>query len=201
MASLTLSLTAFAIGVFVLPPSFFSPEFPRRVRYGTPELVVVPGTVPQGVTDLESAYSYVCFVIKYMRDMFEHWQTSEETLTLGVGDCEDQAVTLCAIARNLGFRTEDVRVVAGSLSLGGVLPGGHVWVEVWINRTWFILDPAFSRADGSLLYLPWDTYYEVFGAKRLLAFNDIYGTLNRDRWPEYWKWWLPEGSGERSMNS
>ena len=194
MASLTLSLTAFVIGVFALQISCSWPEVPRRVRYGTPELVVVPGTVPQGVTDLESAYSYVCFVVKSVRDMFEHWQTSEETLTLGTGDCEDQAVTLCAVIRNLGFSAEDVRVVAGSLSLGGVLPGGHVWVEVWINRTWVILDPTFSEADGSLLYLPWSTYSEIFGAKRLLAFNDVYGTLNRDRWPEYWRWWLLGGS-------
>lgn len=189
ITNLTLALTAFVTGVFALMMGCFSPEIPSRVRYGTPQLVVVPGTVPQGVTDLESAYSYVCFVIKYVRDMFEHWQTSEETLTLSAGDCEDQAVTLCAILRNLGFRAEDVRVVAGSLSLGGVLPGGHVWVEVWVNKTWVILDPAFSEADGSLLYLSWSTYSEVFGAKRLLAFNDVYGTLNRDRWPEYWKWW------------
>lgn len=191
VVGLALPLTAFIIVVSTFQISWFWPQIPRRVRYGTPELVVVPGSL-QGVTDVESAYGYVCSAIKYARDMFEHWQTFEETLTLGAGDCEDQAVTLCALIRNLGLRAEDVRVVAGSISLGGVLPGGHVWVEVWINMTWVILDPAFSQAAEELLYMPWSTYSETFGAERLLAFNDVYGTLNRDRWPEYWKWWLPE---------
>ena len=56
--------------------------------------------------------------IEYMSDeeqrgVDDYWQTSEETLSLGTGDCEDFAILLCSLLRAYGIDAEQVYVTLG----------------------------------------------------------------------------------------
>jgi len=69
---------------------------------------------------------YQSDIVKYGGD---HWQLPRETLTLGVGDCEDQAILLASMLRACGYESDGVYV------LYGMVPDhetegleGHAWV-------------------------------------------------------------------------
>ena len=56
--------------------------------------------------------------IEYMSDeeqrgVDDYWQTPEETLSLGTGDCEDFAILLCSLLRAYGIDAEQVYVTLG----------------------------------------------------------------------------------------
>jgi hypothetical protein len=67
----------------------------------------------------------VISTVKYVPDqtvwnMPEYWQTAEETLALGTGDCEDGAVLLYVLCREAGVPASRLMLFAGS-----VIGGGH----------------------------------------------------------------------------
>lgn len=62
---------------------------------------------------------------RVVRSNDEFFQFPSETLTWGVGDCDDTAIALCALLRAYGIDAERVMVVVGEI------PGGrHCWVEL-----------------------------------------------------------------------
>jgi predicted nucleic acid-binding Zn-ribbon protein len=97
----------------------------------------------------------------------EMWQFPNETLSLGKGDCEDQAILLCSMIRcydNLAFNTDCVWITSSS--------SAHMGVQV----------PA---SDNKLVILdPAGNYYSS-NSLGSIAFNDIGAEINN--WLNYWK--------------
>jgi hypothetical protein len=63
--------------------------------------------------------------------------TASEVLARRGGDCTEQAVLLCAMARSLGIPAR----MAGGLALQGATFQFHAWAEVWAGD-WVPLDPT-----------------------------------------------------------
>jgi hypothetical protein len=54
------------------------------------------------IIQVVAAYEWVEGNIEYVLDVGDHWQSAEETLLQGYGDCEDQAILLASIVTALG---------------------------------------------------------------------------------------------------
>jgi hypothetical protein len=48
------------------------------------------------------AYELVKEEVEYLEDTDDHWQSAEETLTLGTGDCEDHSILMASLVTALG---------------------------------------------------------------------------------------------------
>jgi transglutaminase-like putative cysteine protease len=58
---------------------------------------------PYSVLQVTGAYEWVAGHIEYVTETSgDYWQSAEETLVLGSGDCEDHAILLCSIIDALG---------------------------------------------------------------------------------------------------
>ncbi len=99
-----------------------------------------------------------------------------------VSDCEEQASTLVSLLRAREIRPDKVRGVLGKVSLNGQ-PTGHVWVEIYGNGQWQVLDPTCGPYWDNLSEqlvprkgLPFDYYsdhtYPVLDT--WAYFNDVY---------------------------
>lgn len=66
--------------------------------------------LPENVTSLKSAYTWIGNNIKYRSDNDAHgcdyWQSPESTLECGTGDCDDFAILFAAFADKLGYDSE-----------------------------------------------------------------------------------------------
>lgn len=71
----------------------------------------------------------------------EKWQTAEETMRYYYGDCEDGAVLIYLLARELGI--PDWRIL---ITAGNVQGGGHCWV-------------SYRADDGQLYPIDWCYWY------------------------------------------
>jgi transglutaminase-like putative cysteine protease len=184
-ASLSLLLAA--------EPTFagtYWPEVHKNIRDGGDEYIIVPTPVPEGVT-VDTATEWVYEHIAYASDVEvwggEYWQDSLQTLSMGTGDCEDKAILLVALLRSLGVSEDNVRVVAGMVGGGPPTPEGiyypakHVWAEFYDGTQWYVLDPTLG------IEMTWAEYRDTYSAERQFAFNDIYGTAEKNIWPNYWK--------------
>ncbi len=94
--------------------------------YITPECPWVGGTL-QGIlgdspyelsqAGFDDIRDWVAINIDYMSDEErwgeDYWQTAEETLSYGTGDCEDFSVLLCSLLRAYGIDAEQVYVALG----------------------------------------------------------------------------------------
>ena len=67
----------------------------------------------------------------------EVWQTSEETLRCGVGDCEDHSILLVDWLISEGY---DARVAIGESSLEDGKWGGHAWVVLRLEGREYLID-------------------------------------------------------------
>ncbi|HOC77726.1 MAG TPA: transglutaminase-like domain-containing protein [Methanofastidiosum sp.] len=116
-------------------------------------------------------YEFVRDKIKYVEDYtthdfrFEYWQLPEETINLGTGDCEDQAILLCTLFRSKGYSSDDVKVAFG-LTSG---TNGHAWVELFYNGDWVVFDPT----SNSNSYVEKTRYYSLVNINYKGSFNDI----------------------------
>lgn len=118
----------------------------------------------ENLLDTYSTYNDIDYVrdnVSYSVD--DYWQLPRETLRLGYGDCEDQAILLCSYLRANGVSSNDVFVVVGTSN-----NQGHAWV--FVNRIdgWKFVEPT---AQGTSWYniIFWDDNNQrtVF-----YAFND-----------------------------
>jgi hypothetical protein len=78
--------------------------------------------------DWEILTEWVKNYIEYENDTFIHnrrdyWQLPRETLQIGEGDCEDQAILLCTMLRTRGYSIDSVYVIIGYGE-----DTGHAWV-------------------------------------------------------------------------
>jgi hypothetical protein len=79
--------------------------------------------------------------IRYVPDSKgrDYWQTPEETLEKGIGDCEDIAIYTHHLLLRKGIKAE---VVVGLL--GPNAKHGHCWVEYEQDGGRFIIEPKYS---------------------------------------------------------
>lgn len=124
--------------------------------YVTPEDDVILQMASQ-ITCIEDAYvmavQWVYISEQKLNGIDDQWSSPHEFITTSpayinnpvpgmvAGDCEEQANTLAAIIRAAGIPPEEVRVALGLYEIDS-MERGHVWVEVYVNDRWLILDPC-----------------------------------------------------------
>ena len=95
--------------------------------------------------------------VEYTRDgEGDHWQTPEETVRRGKGDCEDLALYLHRLLRRQGM---DSMVVFGIQDVTSAKTG-HAWVECRMYGEVYVLDPT-CRLLARRRALPYYRYYAV----------------------------------------
>ena len=106
---------------------------------------------------LESAMQQAA-TIKYAEDQGgDYWQSPEETIARGAGDCEDQAIYLHRLLEDRGLESQ---VVFGIENLRHV-EFGHVWVECPADGDIYVLDPT-RRMMRRRSRIPKHQYYPAF---------------------------------------
>jgi len=155
--------------------SYVTPECPM-VKEALRDIL---GTAPYELSKVgfDDIRDWVATNLDYMSDEKrwgrDYWQTPEETLTYGTGDCEDLAILLCSLLRTYGIDAERVYVALG------VDDGkdGHAFVlEDWYcDGEWRRVEsqsPAQLSASDSWFGLPTPdsrlNEYEITA-----AFNDL----------------------------
>ena len=87
----------------------------------------------------------------------DFWQSPQETLRRGAGDCEDVAILLWWLLREAGVK--DGRVVFGRLH--AFMPQyPHAWVEIGKGVNAIIMDPAMELIIPRAM-LDYFAYYEI----------------------------------------
>ena len=99
--------------------SYVQPESPSVKQALQNILGEPPYEISQGGFD--AIRDWVADRIDYVSDskkwgVYDRWQTAEETLSLGTGDCEDFAILLCSLLRAYGIDAEHVYVALGAVS-------------------------------------------------------------------------------------
>ena len=181
--------------------------------YVTPEDVVIRQMASQ-ISCIEDAYVMAVqwvYVSEYkLNGTDDQWLSPREFVTTSpthinnpvpgmvAGDCEEQANTLAAVIRASGIPPEEVRVALGLFDIDDI-EKGHVWVEVYVNDKWLILDPCsgpyWDDNMGTLVQrkgLPLDYYlsHEYPVHEVMVYYNDRFyfecGESN-DNMPLLWK--------------
>jgi transglutaminase-like putative cysteine protease len=102
------------------------------------------------LSELVALYYFVCQRVRYQRDPLtvELVKTPEATLRTGVGDCDDMATLLAALALLSGAKARFVTV--GFRRRG---PFTHVYCEGLDPRTnrWVVLDPVAGLRTAEML--------------------------------------------------
>lgn len=181
--------------------------------YVTPEDEVIQ-QMASHISSIEDAYvmalEWVYVSEHHLNGIDDRWLLPREFITdspghinnpvpgMVAGDCEEQANTLAAIVRASGITPEEVRVALGLSDINGI-EKGHVWVEVYVNDTWLILDPCsgpyWDDNSGTLIRrkgLPLDYYlshkYPV--QQVMVYYNDEFyyeHGESDDKLPTQWK--------------
>lgn len=94
--------------------------------------------------ELRALFEYVRDCIRYQQDVHGVETLAEPHITLarGVGDCDDQATLLCALAEAIGYPT---RLVAAAYESGEY---EHVFCQVFDGSRWIDCDPTERGAMG-----------------------------------------------------
>jgi predicted transglutaminase-like cysteine proteinase len=105
----------------------------------------------------------------------DYWQSSEETLLLRTGDCEDFSILLCSLLRAYGIDAQQVFVALGDESEGE----GHAFViENWGEEgNWRRVEPQAPALPSSFTWLETfetDPDAELDKYAITAAFNDVY---------------------------
>jgi len=101
-------------------------------------------------------WAYVAARVRYSfdkdaRGYDDFWLFPDETLALGVGDCEDSSILLAAMLVASGISTYCVRVAMGYLYSGQQLLGSHVWVAYQDEAgIWRILESTLDSVPPTL---------------------------------------------------
>jgi predicted transglutaminase-like cysteine proteinase len=162
----------------------------RYQTYITPEdqsvqgiLRDILGTPPYELseTGFNDIRDWVAYSVNYKSDEREdYWQSSEETLKLHMGDCEDFSILLCSLLRAYGIDPAQVFVALGDDGEGE----GHAFIiEDWNqDGDWQRIEPQASShsSSGWLGGFETDLDAELGKYDITLAFNDLYYFDNSD---------------------
>ena len=96
--------------------SYITPECPF-VQEALQDMLGAPPYEPSK-EGFDNIRDWAAIHIDYMSDenrwgTDDYWQTAEETLSMGTGDCEDFSVLLCSLLRAYGIDAERVYVALG----------------------------------------------------------------------------------------
>jgi len=112
----------------------------------------------ESLDQIRIVYDWVNDYLYYVEDEGEFPRFSVETLVLGYGDCEDQAIVVSAMLETLGFETalsviddEDNDLChcfclvrnSGDINYQGTLLQSDDYSE--LGQIWFVLDPAYNH--------------------------------------------------------
>jgi hypothetical protein len=134
--------------------------------------------------NFDRVYYYVSSIIytydKAKWGVEDYWQTAEQTINDGTGDCEDHAILLQSLLEALLYKTygyipnETVYMVCGGIDFDydGTIDGGHCWNVIEASKLpkeWF----TFSI---------FDTQNRTIPASRYVVLDDV--TVNHTKRPE-----------------
>ena len=115
----------------------------------------------ESLDQIQAVYEFVDSYLYFVEDEWGFPRFPVETLVLGYGDCEDQAVAVSAMLETLGFETalsmihdeendlyHNFCLVKNSAEIGydGTLLQSDEYPE--LGQIWFVLDPAYNHAFG-----------------------------------------------------
>ena len=104
--------------------------------------------------------------VAYKADPMDKWQTSEETLDLGTGDCEDFAICVQDMCRELGYAAEVKILVDQKNGRAHAITMGH-----WAGSTWI-------SSNGSFEWVPSEKELQEKAARMLATSADSIQTLD-----------------------
>ena len=139
-----------------------------RVTFGVLSVLVLAGGVSCVGATVDSRMNTVR-KIRYAPDEGgDYWQTPEETIRLGQGDCEDQAFYLHRLLAGEGIAS---RVVFG---LRVVTDGetGHAWVECEMHGRTYVLDPTCRMMTAREKLPPWKYFPILYQPELTRKFAD-----------------------------
>ena len=118
----------------------------------------------ESLFDTYSTYNDITYRLDNENQLVDdYWQLPRETISLGYGDCEDQAILLCSYLRSNNVGPDNVFVVVGTLN-----NQGHAWVVINRWDGWKFVEPT---AEGTswfdIIFWSDDFEREIF-----YAFND-----------------------------
>lgn len=128
----------------------------------------------ESLDQIRTVYDWANDYLDYVEDEWEFPRFPVETLVLGYGDCEDQAIVVSAILETLGFETalstihdeeNDLHhafcLVKNSAGINyqGTSLQSDDYSE--LGQIWFVLDPAYGHKFGE--DPSWIEYYRVNG--------------------------------------
>lgn len=95
-------------------------------------------------------YVYIINMIEYKADRDDYWQTSEETLELGTGDCEDMAILLYMTLLELGVSEDKIALALvgdDEVEHCSVLIDGYYLIGTDYNIFYTCTKDSFIRVD------------------------------------------------------
>ena len=114
----------------------------RKMATSAVQLARVPDKDTRG--ELEAIYDFVTRRVRYTKDptRLEWVQSPTRTLSEGVGDCDDIACCIGALAGSIGIPVR--------YAIGGPAPGqfSHIWAEGRERNTWIPVDPVLRPRLG-----------------------------------------------------
>lgn len=133
--------------------SYITPECP----FVQETLQDILGTQPYEPSKegFDNIRDWVAGNIDYMSDesrwgVENYWQTAEETLSFGTGDCEDFSILLCSLLRAYGIEAERVYVAIGI--------DGEEYAHAFLKENWYHdgewrrLEPQASTEPSALYH-------------------------------------------------
>lgn len=134
-----------------------------------------------------AALHYVQRDIRYVGDQqlwnsLEVWQPAQLTKDIRKGDCEDGAIYIYCLARELGVPAKNMLIVAGDVDDGKGNNGGHCWLA-YMPRNFI----------GEWVFMDWCYWYDnrrVFTRPKYVIANKIVkiyrGPKNKDNYKNIW---------------
>lgn len=93
--------------------------------------------------EIVNSFDFWC----YGKESLELWRSSKHNL---YADCECGSIFLCSLLRGYGY---DARVVVGTVTIDNQTYG-HAWVEVQVNRQWYLLESTRGAALDVMKFRP-----------------------------------------------
>jgi len=127
------------------------------------------------------AHTITHYFRKTKRNMMDFWYFSPETISDGVGDCEDCAILITSLLRTFMVETDAVCVIGKVLDENGDLRGYHAWAEARFILTndingsefkWYVLEGTLDEISG---WITRESAYEpgrTFTYEPMIRFND-----------------------------
>jgi len=131
--------------------SYITPECPF-VQEALQDMLGAPPYEPSK-GGFDNIRDWVAIHVDYMSDenrwgTDDYWQTAEETLSMGTGDCEDFSVLLCSLFRAYGIDAEQVYLVIG---VDGSESAHAFLMENWyLDGEWRAIESQASTQSSSL---------------------------------------------------